>query len=75
MDKWIVANHVLNSNYLSNAELSNYKGLIIITYETRTGIRHTKAVHSNYGKLSSGEVKEQIIAFMFMPEPYEGKAQ
>lgn len=69
--EWISVKHVLNSNYLNNEKLANFKGVILITYLTKTGRRHVKAVHCNYGKLSSKEVKEEIIAFMFLPEPFE----
>ena len=66
---WIRVTHVLNSNYLK--ELSDYKGMILVTYETKTGQRHVKVIHCNYGKLSSKEIKDVIIAFTFMPEPYK----
>lgn len=69
--EWISVKHVLNSNYLSNEKLANFKGTILITYLTKTGRKHVKAVHCNFGKLSSKEVKEEIIAFMFLPEPFE----
>ena len=69
--KWILVEHVLNSNYLRHEKLANYKGLILVTYETKTGQKHVKAVHCNYGRLSSKEIKDMIIAFMFLPEPYK----
>lgn len=68
--EWISVKHVLNSNYLNNEKLANFKGVILITYLTKTGRRHVKAVHCNYGKLSSKEVAEEIVAFMFLPEPF-----
>lgn len=69
--KWKPVKHILNSNYLSHEDLANYKGVILVTYLTKTGRKHVKAVHCNYGRLSSKEVKEEIIAFMFLPEPFE----
>lgn len=69
---WIPVKHKLNSNYLKNEKLNNGKYVILVTYKTRTGIKHVKAVHCDYGRLSSKEIKEEITAFMFLPEPYEG---
>lgn len=69
--QWNSVSHVLNSNYLSHELLADYYGTILVTYETRTGLKHVKAVHCNRGKLSSKEIKDKVTAFMFMPEPYK----
>lgn len=68
---WIPVKHIMNSNYLSNKELANFNGVILVTYLTKAGRKHVKAIHCNFGRLSSREIKEEIIAFMFLPEPYE----
>ena len=71
-NEWILVKHVLNDNYLCHKDLITYRGVILVTYETRTKRRHVKAVRCNYGRLSSKEIKDDILAFMFLPEPYEG---
>lgn len=71
MKEWILVKHELNNNYLNNKELTNFRGLILITYKTKTGQKHVKAVHCNYGRLSSKEIKDVVIAFMFLPDPYK----
>ncbi len=71
MNEWIPVIHELNRNYLNDKELSNYRGTILVTYETKTKKRRVKAIHCNYGRLSSKEIKDVIIAFMFLPEPFK----
>lgn len=70
---WIPVFHEMNSNYLKHELLENFRGIILITYETKSGLKHIKAVHCNYGRLSSKEIKDAITAFMFLPEPYKGE--
>lgn len=47
---------------------------ILITYETRTGRRYVKAVRCNNGRVNK-TINGQIIAWAYMPDPYEGNPE